>query len=172
MHDKRTEIAWAAGLFEGEGCWQIRRRDGKVASVVATLASTDADVVEKFAAIIGFGTIRVVQPANPNAKTQYWWSGSKRSDVKEMAAAFLPHMGERRRARAVEILAAPDARPDRKVNTHCPQGHPYDDANTYWYVKDGYSTRLCRTCRAARNTPEDQRRRRKARKLRALEAHN
>jgi len=31
--------------------------------------------------------------------------------------------------------------------THCPQGHPYDDANTLWTSK-GY--RSCRTCRRER----------------------
>lgn len=30
--------------------------------------------------------------------------------------------------------------------THCPQGHPYDEANTY-YTKLGH--RLCRTCQRA-----------------------
>ena len=29
--------------------------------------------------------------------------------------------------------------------THCPQGHPYDNANTYWYGNN----RKCRKCRAA-----------------------
>lgn len=31
--------------------------------------------------------------------------------------------------------------------THCPQGHPYDEANT-WI--DGLGRRVCRTCKAAR----------------------
>ena len=34
--------------------------------------------------------------------------------------------------------------------THCPQGHLYDDANTYAYTdKRGYRRRACRTCRRA-----------------------
>jgi len=39
-----------------------------------------------------------------------------------------------------EGLAAANA-----AKTHCPQGHPYDEANTSWY--DG--RRYCRGCRAA-----------------------
>lgn len=32
--------------------------------------------------------------------------------------------------------------------THCPKGHPYDEENTYIYVrKDGRKERWCRTCR-------------------------
>lgn len=30
------------------------------------------------------------------------------------------------------------------VKTHCPQGHPYDEANTY--VRPGTVHRKCRTC--------------------------
>lgn len=30
--------------------------------------------------------------------------------------------------------------------THCPQGHPYDEDNTLWRVRDGYRNRGCREC--------------------------
>lgn len=30
------------------------------------------------------------------------------------------------------------------AKTHCPRGHPYDEANTYVYPRDG--SRRCRTC--------------------------
>lgn len=36
-----------------------------------------------------------------------------------------------------------------KRKTHCPQGHPYDDANTYVNPNTGY--RLCRACARARS---------------------
>lgn len=32
--------------------------------------------------------------------------------------------------------------------THCPKGHPYDEANTYWRKRAG-GGRACRACRAA-----------------------
>jgi hypothetical protein len=32
------------------------------------------------------------------------------------------------------------------AKTHCPQGHPYDEANTYVYVRPGARARFCRTC--------------------------
>ena len=35
----------------------------------------------------------------------------------------------------------------RRDRTHCPQGHPYDAANTYWWQ----GTRKCRTCQRARD---------------------
>lgn len=36
--------------------------------------------------------------------------------------------------------------------THCPQGHPYDEANTYWMTdRKGRRGRACRTCRTERD---------------------
>ena len=43
--------------------------------------------------------------------------------------------------------------------THCPQNHPYDEANTYLY----HGHRHCRTCRAAAVVAHDQKERRLAR---------
>lgn len=40
---------------------------------------------------------------------------------------------------------SPPARNARK--THCPQGHPYDEANTYW-TSNGW--RICRACNRER----------------------
>lgn len=33
--------------------------------------------------------------------------------------------------------------------THCVNGHPFDEANTYRYVKDGRTHRFCRACNRA-----------------------
>ena len=38
-----------------------------------------------------------------------------------------------------------------KRKTHCPSGHPYDEANTYWQTKrDGRRGRSCRACQQLR----------------------
>lgn len=46
--------------------------------------------------------------------------------------------------------------------THCANGHPYDETNTYTYItKDGSTERHCRTCRlAAKRRYNDKHRRR------------
>jgi hypothetical protein len=36
-----------------------------------------------------------------------------------------------------------------RAKTHCPQGHPYDEANTMW--THGGTKRECRACKRARN---------------------
>lgn len=32
------------------------------------------------------------------------------------------------------------------AKTHCPHGHPYDEANTYVWVRPNTTMRICRTC--------------------------
>lgn len=38
----------------------------------------------------------------------------------------------------------------RRAQTQCFRGHPYDEANTYWYERNGYRTRICRICNKER----------------------
>ena len=54
MEISREKLAWAAGLFEGEGCFYINEK-GKY--VNATVTSTDKDVLDAFLQVIGFGKI-------------------------------------------------------------------------------------------------------------------
>ena len=59
-----------------------------------------------------------------------------------------------------------------KAKTHCPQGHPYDEANTYVQSsRYGGTNRICRTCRRdaaarRRQDPAYRERQRVARKAR------
>lgn len=43
--------------------------------------------------------------------------------------------------------------------THCPQGHPYDEANTRWVRRDGTFIRVCRSCSREHNRRLRQRKR-------------
>lgn len=48
----------------------------------------------------------------------------------------------------VNILRGENHVADRARRTHCPAGHPYDEANTY---RDGLNRRYCRACRRERS---------------------
>jgi hypothetical protein len=134
---------WAAGLYEGEGCCIPA---GKY-SATLQLGMTDLDVVEKFRDVVGTGSIWVgVRPKG--LKTMYVWHAYSMSGVRAILTAFLPYLGQRRRARAEEMLLRLEkCRGRYGRRTHCPSGHPYDEANTYTTPATG--ERACRTCRAA-----------------------
>jgi hypothetical protein len=54
-----SEIAWAAGLFEGEGsCYGTVRSDRyNTRRIRMNLRMTDQDVVERFAKVVGVGSV-------------------------------------------------------------------------------------------------------------------
>lgn len=97
-----TDIAWAAGLFEGEGHLTIRHRGNNWRSTFEMgVTSTDHDVVERFAAIVQCGNVRRRETRN-GWKTQYVWTcgGTK---ARTLADRFRPYLGARRTARLTAI---------------------------------------------------------------------
>jgi len=109
------EIAWAAGLFEGEGCialdtyWTSSKRRHRLA---LSLGMTDEDVVTRFVQIVGVGRVRLQNRDNgwvqPHWRDQYLWEIGGRKDCLRIAAMFLPYLGTRRRKKLVECLSAMD----------------------------------------------------------------
>jgi len=97
-----VELAWAAGLFEGEGSFKLW--NGRYTTMV--LSMTDKDVVERFARIVEVGTIRRRTPQQEGWKEQWVWNISAHEHVRDLTTQFLPFLGERRAARAREVLEA------------------------------------------------------------------
>lgn len=49
------------------------------------------------------------------------------------------------------LLRSPHTMPNvNAAKTHCPHGHPYDEANTYVKWRNGRPVRECRACRSSR----------------------
>ena len=152
---RALDIAWAAGLWEGEGCWSISRKpDGSLASVVARLSMTDADVVERFAATVGFGRVR--SKATPSGRRPVTeWSTARRESVQGLVRMFRPYLGERRLAKAQEVLDLGPASP-RSQRPTCGRGHDFTGGNLALVTVNGrngrvYQGRRCRACSADRS---------------------
>ena len=90
------QIAWAAGLFEGEG---YITRNGKYPKIGLTM--TDKDVVNKFVALFGLGNVRT-RERHP-CKTQYEWQIVGKQ-CKVILEQLLPYLGERRAYKALNAL--------------------------------------------------------------------
>lgn len=140
------EVAWLAGLFEGEGCIYIKH--GRGASVRLALSSLDRDVIERLDRLVPCPGIKERQ--QPNGKIEYRWRVQRAVVVREFLTAILPWLGERRAAKAREALAFLASRPGsatawQHAKTHCKHGHRYTASNTYREPKTG--RRQCRTCR-------------------------
>jgi hypothetical protein len=150
----REDLAWAAGLFEGEGCVHVGVRKSGTHVLRLVLSMTDRDVVERMGQIMSVGRVYEVPKHatwQGHWKTQYRWVVDRADHIQAALAMFWPWLGDRRRAKAREALAAFRAGVGKggrmSDRTRCPQGHPYDDTNTYTYLKrSGRQQRQCRMC--------------------------
>ncbi len=99
----REDLAWAAGLFEGEGCFSFAA--GHVnRSLHAAINMTDRDVVQRFQAVVGIGAIYPRPPMKENWKPQWTWSVGSFEHVQAIIAMLWPWLCSRRRAKARLVL--------------------------------------------------------------------
>lgn len=88
-----TDLAWAAGLIEGEGCFTCHSKHHPY----FLLDMTDKDVVEKLQKVFPFCILRgpYTHAKRPTMKPRWRLDGFGPSAVKVMEAV-LPYMGSRR----------------------------------------------------------------------------
>lgn len=114
MDISRENVAWAAGLFEGEGSiiWAtVRNRNPKLPPwkrCGLSLHMTDEDVVRKFHSIVGVGKVNGpynYSTKNTKRKSSCYWNVQSFEKMQAVIVMFWPWLGERRRNRYKEILA-------------------------------------------------------------------
>lgn len=96
------EIAWLAGLFEGE-CWfgDLKLGSGTRRTPTISITMTDQDVIEHVAELLG-RKVYVARPKPPRQKTYtVRMSGEPAISVMKLV---LPYMGKRRREKIEEML--------------------------------------------------------------------
>jgi hypothetical protein len=94
------DIAWLAGILEGEGCFST---PSSKRGMVITVSMTDKDIIERLTEITGIGTISSSTPTPP--RKPYWnWRVSTTADSIRIALSVAPFLGERRRNKILEIL--------------------------------------------------------------------
>ena len=97
------EIAWAAGLFEGEGCF-TRGHNLNLVQVVCRLNMTDLDIVMRFNEVVGVGRISPMNPSRYTQKQAWAWQATTPIEYLHVFQLLEPWLGQRRQARAIEIL--------------------------------------------------------------------
>jgi hypothetical protein len=102
--DVETDIAWLAGIIEGEGTFVWNGGKKKAPSMV--IASTDLDIIEKFRDLVcPDRKIYVWDRCDyPNAKCMYKISLTRRAILKDLMIKIRPYMGNRRGKRIDEFL--------------------------------------------------------------------
>ncbi len=105
----RENIAWLAGLFEGEGSLSCRRvqtekRGHGRAPWALDVSMCNEDVLRRAHVISGVGNLHGPYDNGEGHKPYWKWTTTKRAHVFALLVALWPWLGERRRAKACEAL--------------------------------------------------------------------
>lgn len=160
LTDTSSELAWAAGLFEGEGhiglyAYPPSDRRAGLFHRSLVLAMCDEDVVKRFHRTVGVGRLRQVPPPRnkPAWQPSWRWECSRWDEIEPMLRSFLPWLGQRRALRATEMLENPP-RFVRGKDGRCVRGHDPEDV----YVAPN-GKRYCRACQKIHRKKYEPRRR-------------
>lgn len=70
----KEDLAWAAGFFDGEGCFSVARTKGSM-SVKVTISQAHPEVLDRFRDIVGRGTVLPkTRPINAPSHHKDQWS--------------------------------------------------------------------------------------------------
>lgn len=152
-----TELAWAAGLFDGEGSVFVSRtvkRGRAHVRLMAGLQMTTEDVVHRFSAAVGIGAVRGPYFNGKIAwKPKWGWYAGSDGDVRNAMLLLWPWLSAPKKEQASRAFAAredyianPPPLPDRH-RMLCKRGH---ELSTTRYSRPG-GRGHCRICQVARN---------------------
>lgn len=103
-------LAWLAGLLEGEGSFYVRRARDRHPRVAVSLQMTDRDIVERAKAIAGCGGAVLVGDRSRHYPGKGWkdiyhWRVQAEDHAVALMWAIYPWMGARRRGQIKACLA-------------------------------------------------------------------
>ena len=108
--NKIKDLDWLAGIWEGEGSFNLGKIKGKYIYPKMTLGMTDKDIVQRIARIVGANVNGPYLPKYPNAKWMYHISLSGKKAIHWMLVLF-SDLGKRRQAKIVEVFNGWKQRP-------------------------------------------------------------
>lgn len=142
IEDRTELLAWAAGLFDGEGSTYLAKHQSHAGYFLLEAAITQSsltgrpEVLERFHAAFGIGKIYGPYPAGERRAPVYRWKSHRRGDIEAMISSMGDQLGELKRKQAqnalrvvqsqAALLRGNPAWGNRK--THCVRGHEYETA--------------------------------------------
>jgi hypothetical protein len=115
MNQHDLDIAWAAGLFEGEGCVTVSVYPNKVKGwhtrQKVELVTTDEDVIRKFAEIVGVGSVHGPRYREGRQKPIWNWRSCRWDDIYYILDLFIDYLGQRRLDQFLKVITIRTDRP-------------------------------------------------------------
>jgi hypothetical protein len=93
---KATELAWAAGFFDGEGntacAVHESRKQATYFRAYAQIAQVDRRALDRFKRVVRAGTICGPYKNNNNGSPYFTWRANKFSDVQRIYSELKPYL--------------------------------------------------------------------------------
>ena len=100
----REKLAWAAGLFEGEGSFIFTSSKRTKRKACARLSITDEDVIREFHNVINLGTVYGPRTIKSGNKPVWEWTTTSFEDAQTVVCLLWPWLKGRRRQAAKDML--------------------------------------------------------------------
>ena len=108
--DSSSELAYLAGVFDGEGSFGIwSRGKDKKKGFRASIEMTDEDVIMKFLVYFKVGTIMYIKQREEHHKPTYRWKVDLENAV-NVIRKMLPYLSKRRQAKFHETVNKNESR--------------------------------------------------------------
>jgi hypothetical protein len=138
----RENLAWLAGLLEGDGCFTVGSSQGLLR---LECAMSDLDVLQKAQDIAGTGNISGPYNYGIGSKAMYRWHVTTTKNAYALMVALYPWLGNRRKNRILDLLESFRVYGIKLSKpTKCPQDHLYLSENTYITSNGSNGCRECR----------------------------
>lgn len=146
-----TEIAWAAGFWDGEGSFVWDRRTGIPSLQISQAGDEATELLSRVASALGveasiYEGWQKLEHHKPAFKMHVRSSNAVRAF--ELCRAYLSQTKIRQAEEAISVWRKRQAAYVHPATqrTHCPAGHEYTEANTRFNTN---GARVCVTCRRA-----------------------
>jgi hypothetical protein len=117
VHIDREELAWAAGFFDGEGCFSYTNA-GRFPMI--RIGQTEREPLDRFHTVVGelgkvYGPYNLQRPGRLSKKPQWAFQVTGHERVQAIAALLWFKLGSTKRAQAAGVL---------ERSRTCAKGHP------------------------------------------------
>lgn len=146
-----SEIAWAAGLFDGEGTIFSSSSKNRPRYVKLTMAvvMTNKEAVDRFANAVDIGFVTEISRRTITGKTVWRWTIQGTEDVKLAFNKLRPYLCTDKINQGDRALSAREEyerNVEKTTRTRCSNGHSFPENRAEWPNGKGY----CIECRKAR----------------------
>lgn len=133
--EQEKEIIWAAGFFDGEGCFKLANKQREKPTLQVSIGQIDRKVLDRFKDAVGVGVVR--GPYDESRKNPVYYYTANSGDAALILSKLEPYLSEVKREQGNSKLR--EAGVDKPDNTGFAPKNP--EPGSEKYLQFAYSGR-------------------------------